>query len=85
MPLLLQILTYLVQHSNGVPTYVYPPEILATVRMRLPDVQAWRQDADFSNSDAKVHNVTWNDFANVKWPSSPKACKMCAAQAKKPY
>jgi hypothetical protein len=71
--------------SSGVPTYVYPPEIQATVRMRFPDVQAGRRDAEFCNSDVKVYNVTWEDLANVKCPSPPKACKTCAVQTKKPY
>jgi len=70
---------------SGVPTYVYPPKILATVRKRFPDVQAGRRDAEFSNSDEKVYNVTFDDFETVKWPSPPMACKMCAVHAKKPY
>jgi len=70
---------------RGVPTYVYPTDLVAAVRHRYPDVNAGRRDAEFTAAAKDAYNVTWEDIAASNWPKPVKACKLCSVKAKKPY
>jgi hypothetical protein len=73
-----------VEDQTKPPTYVFPPELLASVRQRFPDSNAGAGDEEYAAAQG-VYRVTWSDIAGAKWSSPPKSCEHCSKAAKKPY
>ena len=61
-----------------VPTYVYPDDVCAVVRIRFPHSGAGKRDDSFSEHDEGVVVVTWQHIRTAKWPKPPKSCRLCA-------